>query len=257
MLNKLLPVTLLAIAVLTGRQDLFAAGLPDFTATYSVERGVLTIGSARLALTREPGGGYHYESHSWPTRLAALFNKVKLHETSSGRITADGLRPEQYHYLRTGGSRERVAHLTFDWQAGMVVNNVAGSRWKMTVPAGTHDKLSTQLGMMAALAQGETDFSFDVADGGTLKQFRYRVLGRKVLEVPAGTFRTVKITMSSGKGRHKTLAWCAPDLNYLPVKIVRQEQGEAAYSSYLESFSESLKTGNFAKSHSAPGEFDE
>ena len=257
MLIRLLPVTLLLLAGLTGRQDLYAADLPDFTATYSVERGVLTIGNARIALTHETGGGYHYESHSWPVRLASLFNKVKLHETSSGRMNGDDLRPEQYHYLRTGGPGERVAHLTFDWQAGIVVNNVAGSRWKMSVPAGTHDKLTTQLGMMAALAQGETDFSFDVADGGTLKKFRYQVLGRKVLEVPAGSFRTIKITMSSGKGRHKTLAWCAPDLNYLPVKIVRQEQGEAAYSSYLESFSESLRTSDSANSHTAPGEIDE
>lgn len=257
MLKRLLPVALLALAGLSGRQDLFAAGLPDFTASYSVTRGVLTIGTARIALTREPDGGYHYESHSWPARLAALFNKVKLHETSSGRMKGNDFRPEQYHYLRTGGSGERVAHLTFDWQSGMVVNNVAGSRWKMAVPAGTHDKLSTQLGMMTALAQGETDFSFDVADGGTLKKFHYQVLGKRVLEVPAGTFRTVRISMSSGKGRHKTLAWCAPDLNYLPVKIVRQEQGEAAYSSYLESFSESLKTANHATSHTAPGEIDE
>jgi len=257
MLKKILPVALLALAGLTGRQDLYAAGLPDFTATYSVTRGVLTIGTARISLTREPGGGYHYESHSWPSRLASLFNKIKLHETSSGQMNGYELRPEQYHYLRTGGNAERVAHLNFDWQAGLVVNNVAGSRWKMAVPDGTHDKLSTQLGMMAALAQGKKNFSFDVADGGTLKKFRYRVLGWKSLEVPAGSFRTVKITMSSGKGRHKTLAWCAPELNYLPVKIVRQEPGEAAYSSYLEDFSESLENSSSASNHAAPDIFDE
>lgn len=257
MLKKLLPVALLALAGLSGRQDLYAAGLPEFTATYSVTRGILTIGTARISLTREPGGGYHYESHRWPSRLASLFNKVKIHETSSGRMTGYDLRPEQYHYLRTGDSSERVAHLAFDWESGIVVNNVAGSRWNMAVPAGTHDKLSTQLGMMAALAQGEKNFSFDVADGGTLKKFRYRVLGWKSLEVPAGSYRTIKITMSSGKGRYNTLAWCAPELNYLPVKIVRHEQGEAAYSSYLESFSKSLENSSSASSHAAPEIIDE
>jgi len=78
MLKKILPVALLALAVLTGPQYLHAAGLPDFTATYSVTRGVLTIGTARISLTREPGGGYHYESHSWPSRLPPCSTRLNF-----------------------------------------------------------------------------------------------------------------------------------------------------------------------------------
>ena len=55
-----------------GIQGPQAGGLAGFTATYEVSRGALTIGSARISLTREAGGGYHYDSHSWPARLASL-----------------------------------------------------------------------------------------------------------------------------------------------------------------------------------------
>ncbi len=211
MLNRLLIIISCTVSGLSGSPGLHAA-LPDFTATYEVSRGALTIGTARLALTREPGGGYHYESHSWPARLAGLFNKDRLHETSSGQFSDSGLRPDKYHYLRTGGNKERVAHLTFDWTANVVVNNVAGS-------------------------QG----SFDVADGGTLKQFRYKVLGRETLELPAGTFSAVKVTELRGDERRKTWVWCAPALNYLPVQIIRQEKNDAEYVSHLEDFSDTLR----------------
>ena len=242
MLNsRLIGTSCLAAGLWCG---LLHAALPDFTATYEVSRGALSIGTARVELTREPGGGYHYSSHSWPARLAGLFNKDRLHETSSGQFIDGMLRPDKYHYLRTGGKNERVAHLTFDWDTRVVVNNVAGSRWKMTVPAGAQDKLSTRLGMMQALGQGKTDFTFDVADGGRLKQYRYKVLGRETLELPAGTFRTVKVTELRGDEDRKTWVWCAPALNFLPVQILRQEKNGVKYISHLEHFSESLRTRN-------------
>ncbi len=231
----------LLVSALFACPALHAAGLQDFTATYKLSRGALTIGKSRIALTREVDGGYHYESYSSPTRWANWFYKEKLHETSSGKIDANGFRPDKYHYLRTGDRKDRVAHLTFDWTKKMVVNNVAGSRWKMPVPAGTQDKLSTQLGMMRALARGETDFTFDIADGGILKKYRFRVTGKEKLKTPAGTFQTIKVTRLRGDDRRKTYAWCAPALGYLPVRIVHQEQDDVSYTSNLETFSESLR----------------
>lgn len=240
MLMRLLRIAALLPAIMPGIPGLQAAGLESFTATYEVSRGALTIGSARISLTREAGGGYHYESHSWPARLAGLLNKNKLHETSSGRFNGRKIRPDTYHYLRAGGNSERVAHLTFDWDTGTVVNNVAGSRWKMAVPADTHDKLSTQLGMMQALAGGDTDFTFNVADGGTLKQYRYQVTGREILDVPAGTFRTVRVKKLGGNNTRRTQVWCAPELGYLPVRIRRLEKDGTEYTSELESASGAL-----------------
>jgi hypothetical protein len=110
----------------------------------------------------------------------------------------------------------------------------------MSIPEGTLDKLSTQLGMMQGLARNRTDFSFDVADGGTLKKFRYRVTGEETLKVPAGTYRTVRVEKLSDDDRRQTLAWCAPRLSFLPVRIWRRETDDTEYTSELEKFSDSL-----------------
>ena len=232
-------ILLLAIALLAPAVP--AATLPDFEASYILKRGSLRIGSSTIELRTGNEGSYLYESRSWPTRWVAWLLKDRLHESSRGNITATGLRPDTYHYLRSGGSREREADLSFDWEQNLVSNLVEGSRWEMEVPTGTIDKLASQLGMMLALQQDKEDVTFMVADGGHLKEYRFKVIGHETVEVPAGTFETVKITKLRDNKNRVTYVWCAPALNYLPVRIFQRETDDAEYTSDLESFSEVLR----------------
>jgi hypothetical protein len=111
----------------------------------------------------------------------------------------------------------------------------------MDIPADTIDKLASQLGVMLALKQGKKDVTFNIADGGKLKEYRYKVVGHETLEVPAGTFATVKITKLRNNSRRETYVWCAPALNYLPIRIWQRETDDSEYTSDLESFSETLR----------------
>ena len=240
MLKTYLPgILLLATALLATAGQ--AATLPDFEASYILKRGSLRIGSSAIALRTGDDSSYLYESRSWPTPWVAWLLKDRLHESSRGYITATGLRPDTYHYLRSGGRKEREADLFFDWDRNLVSNRVEGSRWEMDIPTGTIDKLASHLGMMLALQQGKDDVTFMVADGGHLKEYRFKVIGHKTVEVPAGSFETVKITKLRDNKDRVTYVWCAPALNYLPVRIWQRETDAAEYTSELESFSEVLR----------------
>lgn len=240
MLKRRLALPLLALAALAGSAQA-RVELPAFKATYELSRGSMKIGNATIELTTGSNGSYTYKSRSWPGQWVAWFLKDKQYETSSGRFTEHGIRPDKYHYQRTGGTREREARLTFDWQAMRVQNDVEDSKWVMDIPAGTLDKLASQLGMMHALNEGSTDITFSIADGGTLKEYRFTVVGEETLETPAGTFETVKINRVRDNNRRETFIWCAPDLHYLPVRIWQREKDDAEYQSDLESFSASLR----------------
>jgi hypothetical protein len=240
MLKKTLPGILLLIAILA-TSALQAAALPDFEAAYILKRGKLRIGTTTIVLQTGAAGSYLYASRSWPTRWVSWLLKDRLHETSRGHMSTTGVRPDKYHYLRTGGRRERKADLSFDWQERSVSNHVEGSLWEMDIPADTIDKLASQLGVMLALKQGKKDVTFNIADGGKLKEYRYKVVGHETLEVPAGTFATVKITKLRNNSRRETYVWCAPALNYLPIRIWQRETDDSEYTSDLESFSETLR----------------
>ena len=240
MLKKHLPGGLL-LAVTLAASALQAATLHDFEATYILRLGSLHIGTSTLSLQTENDDRYRYESHSRPTRWVAWLLKDQLRETSRGRITQAGIRPDKYHYLRHGGDKRREADLSFNWDKQTVSNHVEDSLWEMDIPAGTLDKLASQLGMMLALQQEKKDVTFNIADGGRLKKYRYKVVGHETLEVPAGTFETIKITKLRANKKRKTYVWCAPALNYLPVRIWQRETDDSVYTSDLESFSDTLQ----------------
>ena len=239
-MNNPLPGLLLLTAVFASGA-LHATSLEDFEATYILKLGSLRIGTSAITLQTGTDGSYRYKSHSWPVRWVSWLLKDQLHESSHGHMTPAGLRPEKYHYLRSGGNREREADLSFNWDEHTVRNRVEGSSWEMDIPAGTIDKLATQLGMMLALQQGKKEATFNVADGGKLKEYRFKVVGHETLEVPAGTFETVKITKLHRNKKRQTYVWCAPELNYLPVRIWQRETDDSVYTSELESVSETLR----------------
>jgi hypothetical protein len=241
MLNKRLMTHLLLAVVLLSGTASAATPLPDFKASYELTRGSLKIGNSTIELSTGSDGAYTYKSHSWPVRWVAWFLKDKLFETSRGTITDAGIRPDYYHYQRTGGAKEREAKLAFDWERMVVENNVEDSPWEMDIPADTIDKLASQLGMMHALANGQHDITFNIADGGKLKEYRFKVVGTETLELPAGTFETVKVTKLRDNKKRETYIWCAPALNYLPVRIWQREKDNSKYQSDLESFSDSLR----------------
>ena len=244
LITRLILTCLFLAASLSGAVR--AGPLPDFSASYELRLGSLRIGTSTVSLENLPDGGYRYESRSTPTPLVAWLLRDKLHETSSGTLTGDGVRPDQYHYSRSGGKKERVDELVFDWQSMRVSNDVEGSRWEMDIPPGTLDKLASQLGMMLALDQGKTDVTFNIADDKKLKEYRFRVIGQETLELPAGTFETVKITKVRKNKNRETFIWCAPVLNYLPVRIWQREKDDSEYQSDLAEFSESLQVRNAA-----------
>jgi len=243
MLNDRILQTLVLAGTLLLAPLLHAAPLPDFEASYELSRGSLRIGTSTVTLSSDADGGYLYESRSIPTRLVAWFLKDQLHETSRGTLSATVVRPDEYHYQRSGGRKERRDNLSFDWQHMTVENRVEGSHWKMDIPPGTLDKLVSQVAMMLALQQGKTDVTFNIADRGKLKEYRFRQVGHETLELPAGTFETVKITKLRDNKRRETYVWCAPALNFLPVRIWQREKDGSEYQSDLASFSASQQTG--------------
>jgi hypothetical protein len=218
-----------------------AASLPSFAATFKIMRGSLRLGTTDISLTVEGNGDYRYESHTWPSSWISWLVKEDLRELSRGVMDHAGIRPLFYRYHRSGRRTTRTAELTFDWRTSTVVNDVDDSRWEMTIPAGTLDKLSTQLGMMQELQNGETDKIFAVADGGKLKQYAFQVIGTETVELPAGRFETVKLNRVGDSKEKLTYIWCAPELHYLPVRIWQRKGDQSEYVSELESFSESLR----------------
>lgn len=200
--------------------------MPPFSAQYKLTRNGSAIGETRVSLTAQADQKYIYEIRTTPTGILGWLTNARLRERTSWTLQGDHLRPLEYIYQRVIGGNQRNVRLLFDWRHGTVQNSIEGKTWSMEVPDGTLDKLLVQLALMRDLQAQSKDLEYQIADGGKLKTYRFRITGRERLATPFGTFDTLKVERWQESNKRYTVLWCAPALRYLPVRVDQHENSE-------------------------------
>lgn len=133
--------------------------------------------------------------------------------------------PITYRYDRTGlNVNDRHALLRFDWQHKLVTNRVQGSEWKMAITDNTLDKLSYQLQLKLDLLQHKQQLNYEIADGGHLKQYIFKVSGTEKIDTPMGRILATRVDVVKKTGRYQnTELWFANKWDYLLTKMVQTD----------------------------------
>lgn len=207
------------------------APLPAHRAEYLVTRDALPIATMVMELELRPDGGYLYRSTTRPEGALALVGMAldiaagaRVTEVSAGRVGADGFHPEHYRYRRDNDDTRELT-VTFDWVEGRAAIKSENKPWSMPVPPEAQDKLAVLLALRKDLAAGNRGLSYPVADGGKLKTYAYRILGRQEVSTPAGTWECLELERVKEGGPPDYRLCLAPDLSYLPVRVDREESG--------------------------------
>jgi len=230
----LFPLALLAMALSVSGAK--AGALPAaFVARYSVHHGFFPVGYAKLSYRESPPGRYEVSSVVKASGLAARFVHSSVTETSRGSVAGGDYRPSRYEYHRNG-SDARDAVVRFDWGSNRLISDVGGQAWSHHLAAGTLDRMAMQLELMSALRTGLSAVTYRIADGGPPRTYRWRVQGVETIEVPAGRFRVTKVA-GTAPGRRDTTLWCAPALDYLPVRIQQRDASDGTATMTLQHFS--------------------
>jgi hypothetical protein len=225
-------LTTLCIALLNIGSS-HAAPFPEqFSATYDVKKAGITIGETRRVLSRE-NGQYLFESITRPVGIATFFTDGQVVERSHWQFFQGQPRPLQYTFFNSGGKKKRNIQLDFDWKKNQVINTINNKPWTMPLEHGTSDKLLYQLRIMQDLATATGSLRYPVADGGKLKYYNIKILGKERIRTPLGNFETVRLQHT--KGDRQTTMWCAQELDYLPVRIEQRKNNNSPMAAVLTS----------------------
>ncbi len=148
--------------------------------------------------------------------------------------------PLHYSYARRGVGKDRTAELSFDWKKKTVTNNVQKTSWQMDIAQKVQDKLSYQIQMQQDLLNGQKSFTYQIADGGRLKEYKFTIVGEEMLDTPLGKVNTIKVKRSRDNDERVTYAWLAKDWSYLLVRLQQEEKGDA-YTIYIHKASRNGK----------------
>ncbi len=198
-----------------------AEPLPAFEARYELRRNGIFLGEMTRSLQREDGGAWRFVSRSRTRGFIAWLFPDRIVEESLWRYETGRPRPERYRYRHDGRRKHRRVEIRFDWQRHLALHTVNDDPWRLRIPDGAQDKLVYQLTLMLDLADGVEAPEYRIADGGRLKDYRFRRLAEETLETPLGRLRTIRLVRLDDKRR--TTIWCAPAYRYLPVRIAQTD----------------------------------
>ena len=215
---------LLALSPLATAAD----GLPvtPYQARYEVYASGFSIGEATITLAATGPGAYQMTSDVRPNGLVALLASGRIHEQVSGEIREGAIQPGQYERLLETGKKSDHMQLKFDWSAGQVQARNNADQATLPLAPGVVDPLSLQLVVMKDLQRGQTPSQYSLVDRTEIKSYQIRNQGRETLDTPLGKLNTVLINQYTPGKTRMTTFWVAPDLQYLPVRIMQEKDGK-------------------------------
>ncbi|MCP4409837.1 MAG: DUF3108 domain-containing protein [Gammaproteobacteria bacterium] len=203
-----------------------AASMEPFKAEYKVSLGGLSLGSAKMELRRGQEGHFVFEKQAKANGLARMFISDSIFERSEWRLV-DG-RPTAVRFESSEVDGEELKHelILFDR-----ANNRALTTWQqqtreIEVPEGAVDRLTLEMRMMMDARAHVGVFEYPLVERGKLKQRRFVPEGKEKLEIPVGTFNTVKYRLvRRDNDKRSTLFWLARELGYLAVRMEHHDKG--------------------------------
>lgn len=204
-----------------------------FSALYRVEADGFEIGELKRSLRRVDDGTYVLQTRMYTTGLAALFKPDTIVERSTWKLEEGNLLPLEYRYEYEGRGDDKLETLTFDWSDGTITSLDDGEVTLLEILPGILEKQVYQLALQQDLAAGKREISYQVADRGDIRTYRFRVVGEEVLETDIGALRTLKVERLSNSKERKTFIWCAIEHDYQLVRLVQEDDGHT-FGSYIE-----------------------
>jgi hypothetical protein len=183
----------------------------------------------RVVQTWEMGDGrYLLASDAETTGLIDFFSPQHLRYISQGRVTRQGLRPEEFFITRLRRGKTEAAQARFDWDNGQIRYGYPRDRKIAALVEGTQDLMS--LAYHFALSPPKPGrIQVAVTSGRDYDVHEIDVFPEEVIDTPIGQLRTLRLSQIARPGKEHFDLWLAVQYNYLPVRL-RHYDRKGAYS---------------------------
>lgn len=178
----------------------------------------LASGEQTLVWINE-GQRYTLTSVAAATGLTGMFYRGRFVQTSRGRITPQGLQPEEFWDQR--GDKRASARL--DAAGGQVsLTTTRGDIRHFPYAAGMQDALSLFLQLALTAPPPDGALRFAVFNGKKVRDYVFAVRDEVELDTALGPLRALHLVRIDNPDE-RFEAWLAIDRHYLPVHVLRRD----------------------------------
>ncbi len=184
--------------------------------TFTVKKGVnFPVGEARHTLDIDDKQHYTLQTNIRTVGLASLFKTFDMNQKSSGTISAQGLRPDEYSEGRTSDKGVQALTAKFDW-AGKTLTFSGGAA--SPLPAQSQDMLSF-LYQLSQLPLDQAIVSIYISNGKKLEKYDLAVGAEEDILTKNGQLRALPLRKIHAPGEEGLEVWLGMEYRLLPVKI--------------------------------------
>ena len=219
-------------AATTSHAELLKSG---FYVEYDVNYNGMELGVSKRRLTVNNSQRATYEAITTPEGFAALLIKETITETSKLKITRKQIQTTQYIENKNKKGKIEEYQLNFDWEKNKLNNSY--SKTIDDLKTNTHDLLSFQLGIMQDLQKNKKNMHYRIATKRHTRDYNLNIKQKEKIETALGEFDVIKLSSNLTEGKSQFTFWCAPTLEYLPVKIQKTNEKGDLFSFTLRAFS--------------------
>ena len=204
--------------------------LPAHEAAYEVLRHGKKVGELMVSLEQLDNGVWHYRSDTEATAWWARALNLSAEESAHFVWRGDRIVMLTYHHAQRAPANNRFFQHRTDWTAGTTEVRTEEVTKTIELVDNMVDPLSLRLQLAVNLADASkrrATHEFTLLDRDEVKEKRYAYDGEESLEVPAGCFDTIRLERVEKPGSDKTnLSWHAEAFHWMPVRILRREDGK-------------------------------
>jgi hypothetical protein len=138
----------------------------------------------------------------------------------------------QNYILDTGRkSPDDKTDLRFDHQKQSIASIYEGTPVTLPLTGKIYDRISADIVIMSDLRNGKHPRDLRIAEKNQIRDYSFTLQGEETVEVPAGTYRTVKYLRQRTGSSRSTLIWYAVDAEFVPVRMEQLKRGKSTVTS--------------------------
>lgn len=196
---------------------LFATPLKDFTVGYDLYHNGMYVGKTKRQLSTE-NKFLTFTSVAETAGLAAIFFDVTVTEKSKLRFKDKRLSFFSYSYNEKDNDKNKGYQLRLD-KSQQFYNSYKKELYPVT--SNLHDTLGFTVAIMHDLQTGKREIKYSIAEKKNLKTYILKLIKKENIQTSNGAISTLKMEHYDPQTKHRFTLWCAENMGFLPIKILK------------------------------------
>jgi hypothetical protein len=231
--NKTISALLLCVGTFLP-PSLIAGELTEYQASYDILRKGKNHGEAIRELKKVSDNSYELTYHS---NIEWMIFSDSRQETSQFTFHDGKVTPHHYTMIRSGTGPDKDYKIDFDRKNKIVTSSNSEYPLECEWTDEFQDAISYQLQVREGLKKGETSFSFPLIDKkGNRRDYNFEVVAKEMISLPIGNIEAIKVKRLYDSDKRQALAWFAPEMDYMLVRMWKGEKGTEQFEVQINSF---------------------